>query len=490
MNGLSHFRLNERSFSVLKWSLVALGIFLSFWKLGQGDVEDWDEARRGMNALGMIEMNDSWRLHYAGEPDNWSAKPPLSIWAIVASYKIFGFNAFALRFHSALSISLFFLLLALVLSRYFEKRMSLFVLAMAIGMNGYIGFHVGRTGDTDAMLLLFLTAGLFAFLESLRSDKAYQLLLSSFFFGLAFYTKGAAVLLFLPALVLSALVIKPLWLKGKGLIYLAFSVGLFFAISGSWVLIQYLFGHQDLQTSEISTGSGFKQMFWFDVVRRFGDPEFSAWKQNYWALFPALDTMMGPFVYLFYGTLIWSAYRLFRTKWRLSWAFLIQNPLLLVSVFQIVVISFIYSASADKHRWYLAPFILFYLIVIGFGLKRLFLLKSWLQIPVVGLIAIMVIQRFISINSPDQGVQKSIYSVENEIAVVDTVYFTRQPRQSHFLYMAWIKGSSMEFSQLRTGEIGRIQPKVLYLHHDNTIPSDSYDLLCSIGNYSLLKRNE
>jgi hypothetical protein len=96
--------------------VVVLSLVLIFWKLGQHPLSEWDESRRGMNALGMMVHRDYINNYYGDYYDTWSAKPPLMVWSIVASYKIWGFNEFALRFPAALyTLLLFSLILCLTI---------------------------------------------------------------------------------------------------------------------------------------------------------------------------------------------------------------------------------------------------------------------------------------------------------------------------------------------------------------------------------------
>lgn len=450
------------------WALALIGAILCFWKLEVGDVEDWDEARRGMNALGMLEMNDFWRLYYAGEPDSWSAKPPLSIWSIIASYKLFGFNAFALRFHSALSISLLFMVMAVGLKRFIGRQVALFVLLMAIGLSGYIGFHVGRSGDTDGMLTLWLTCGLFSFLESFRKEGAGKyLIISAVFFGLAFYTKGAAILLFIPGLVLYALIQRLAWLKKRTWMLITAAL-IFFIIAGSWVWIQYQYGHKNFAPSSKGTSSTFKQMFVYDVLKRFSDDSFSHNGRNYFALFPSLDVVLGWWAYLFYASGLFGVYLVVKKGFRTLFSQLKKSPLLLLSIIQVIFISLVYSLSVDKHRWYLAPFLVFFLVIVAYAIDWLRKKNQWV-LPVFLAVGIMAIAtRLISVNMPKTVVSSSFASNLSIIEKVDKVILLTEARQSHYLYLKW-HAENAQFSQqvqLRKGDA--VQGVLVYLKESQT----------------------
>ena len=77
---------------------------------------------------------------------------------------------------------------------------------MLLSAPGYIALHVVRTGDYDALLVLWTMLGWLAFGRWLITDASRALWLSVAAFALAFLTKGVAGLLGLPALAAAAAV--------------------------------------------------------------------------------------------------------------------------------------------------------------------------------------------------------------------------------------------------------------------------------------------
>lgn len=90
---------------------MLLGL-LCFYHLNYGVLSDWDEARHGVSAYEMLRNGEPVVSTWQYEPDYWNLKPPLSEWFIMLGYRIFAFNAWGLRFYSALSIFLTGLLCA------------------------------------------------------------------------------------------------------------------------------------------------------------------------------------------------------------------------------------------------------------------------------------------------------------------------------------------------------------------------------------------
>ncbi|MEO8150381.1 MAG: glycosyltransferase family 39 protein [Bacteroidia bacterium] len=181
-------------------TVILLSGFLSFYKLGLQDVYEWDESRNGVNAFEMLHNNDYVNLYFAGQLDTWNNKPPLLIYCIIISYKIFGLNQFALRFPSALATILFFYCCYKLFSLYTKNSTAFLGCIILMSCKGIIGFHAGRTGDFDALLLLFLTASLYFFLKYHDFNYKKGIYLFSIFMGLAFLTKGVAAFLILPGL--------------------------------------------------------------------------------------------------------------------------------------------------------------------------------------------------------------------------------------------------------------------------------------------------
>ncbi len=165
----------------------------------------WDEVRLAVSAYEMNQSGNIWVVTYLNMPDLWSVKPPLNIWAIALSFKVFGYNELALRLPSALSgLFTVWLVFFFCLRQFKNEFIAVFSVLVLVTSKGYIDFHVTRTGDYDAMLIFFETAFLLLFLtyvlEKNNKTKKIFLYLSALSFALAIFTKGIAGLFFLPAI--------------------------------------------------------------------------------------------------------------------------------------------------------------------------------------------------------------------------------------------------------------------------------------------------
>ena len=84
---------------------------------------------------------------FRNKTDYESLKPPLGLWCIALSYKIFGYNLFALRFYSVLATIFSVVLVMLILRKREMKLASLlagFVLATSYA---FLFRHSGRVGE-------------------------------------------------------------------------------------------------------------------------------------------------------------------------------------------------------------------------------------------------------------------------------------------------------------------------------------------------------
>ncbi len=168
--------------------LTGVLTWLMFGHLDSAWINDYDEARHGVNAYEMIRNGDYIVNTYQGEPDDWNLKPPLSLWLISLSYRIFEYNAFALRFFSALAGLLAALAVALWAGRNSGRGAALFTLLAFAGLSQLYGLHFARYGDADAQYQLFFTLAVLCALSARRNLRLWYL--CALFFGLAFLEKG------------------------------------------------------------------------------------------------------------------------------------------------------------------------------------------------------------------------------------------------------------------------------------------------------------
>lgn len=193
--------------------LFSLIYYSQFYKLGSLAYRIWDEARLATSAYEMTKTGNLVVTTVGYNPDMWSTKPPMMIWAQALCIKLHGLNEFSTRFPAALSAT-FTILLTFLFVLYLTQNgwIALVAATVLCTAQGYIGYHGTRYGEYDSMLTLFTTGyliALFLYTEANDPKKKSQFLLLFFIvLILATLTKGIAALLFAPAMLLYLIIRK------------------------------------------------------------------------------------------------------------------------------------------------------------------------------------------------------------------------------------------------------------------------------------------
>lgn len=186
---------------------LLLAVFPLFVRLDSIPLHVFDEARLANNALEMTQNGNIWVTHYNGEPDLWNTKPPLAVWAQAICMYFFGYTELAVRLPSALCGLATALLLYWFCAAAMKDRLGgLLSVLVLVTTPGYVTAHVTRTGDYDAMLILWATAFLLLGFIGLEQGRSRTLLYGLLALALGILTKSVAPLFFLPGLLLYLLI--------------------------------------------------------------------------------------------------------------------------------------------------------------------------------------------------------------------------------------------------------------------------------------------
>ncbi|MBX9449625.1 MAG: glycosyltransferase family 39 protein [Taibaiella sp.] len=212
MNWNQQAFITKRKSSYWFWTAVLLMLVPCFFFMERMPVQLWDESRLAINAAEMSESGNWLVTTFDGKIDNWNTKPPLLIWMQAMLIRVFGLSIWAIRLPSAIAG----LLTGILLFRFITKNsnshiwavLSVIVLFTA---HGYVREHILRTGDYDALLVLFTTFYAICYTQFLSTRQTRDLYL--FFSGLtlAVLTKSVAGLFLLPSLFLYTLYRKQLF---------------------------------------------------------------------------------------------------------------------------------------------------------------------------------------------------------------------------------------------------------------------------------------
>ena len=191
--------------------LIGILCYLVFFNhIGDYSLRMWDESRIGVNTLEMLKNNNFLVTYFKGTPDLWNTKPPLFIWITVIFFKLFGVSELTLRLPSAIAASTVVLLIYFFSKLILRDRWAgLLGSLIIISSMGFSDIHIGRSGDYDALLTLWVFLGsifTFYYIELKRNKDLY---LSAIFWCLAVLTKGVAGLFMIPGILLYIIV------KGK-----------------------------------------------------------------------------------------------------------------------------------------------------------------------------------------------------------------------------------------------------------------------------------
>ena len=178
-----------------KSCVVIIGIFILLYilPLGIRPIIIPDESRYAEIPREMIASGD-WivpRLNGL----RYFEKPVMGYWLNALSIKLFGENAFAVRFPSAAATGLSAFMVFLLIRR-FSGEIAAATLAALIFLTSFIVFGIGTFNILDSMMAVFVTASMTSFffahdIDSLKKKKKnVYLLLFGVFCGIAFLTKG------------------------------------------------------------------------------------------------------------------------------------------------------------------------------------------------------------------------------------------------------------------------------------------------------------
>jgi 4-amino-4-deoxy-L-arabinose transferase-like glycosyltransferase len=190
--------------ALVAFVFMVVAYFTLFHQLGKATMYLWDESIYALNAQEMLERGNPIEVYLNNQPDLFNSKPPFAIWCMALSIKLLGFNEFAVRLPLAIFACCTGLLLLVFVKK--ETHNSWLGLGSALVLftsTGYVGWHVARTADTDAILAFWVT--LYAIMGYLviKSNYSNKNKIWWFFVALtlACLTKGIAGLIGLPAIV-------------------------------------------------------------------------------------------------------------------------------------------------------------------------------------------------------------------------------------------------------------------------------------------------
>ncbi|MDD3925671.1 MAG: glycosyltransferase family 39 protein [bacterium] len=224
---------NPQSAFVL-WAVVPVLAIILLLNLGATTLFDMDEPTYAQITREMVRTGDWITLHFNGLP--WFDKPPLFFWLAGTSYKLFGFNEFAVRLPSVLAALGTLVTTYLMGCAYFGSRRQ--GLKAMLVLAGCLQFYaIARMAVVDMLLTLFITLAIYSFLLWLQG-RQNAILLGYAAMALATLTKGPV-----GALIPAAVVFIYLCLKRRPLdifrLKLLPGLCIYLLLAAPWYLAEY-----------------------------------------------------------------------------------------------------------------------------------------------------------------------------------------------------------------------------------------------------------
>lgn len=189
-----------RTVSRPPWWLVALLVALAFAFQGTRGIWEPDEGRYTSAGINMYESGD-WLVPTIDGEHAHLTKPPITYWALAASFAVLGMNEWAARLPAALAFVGTALLVFGLGRRLCPTKPWLPALVYGLSLAPFMSANIV---STDVLLAFFETAAMYAFVESRsHGDVLDRRWVRGMWvlWGLAFLTKGPPGLLPLLAVI-------------------------------------------------------------------------------------------------------------------------------------------------------------------------------------------------------------------------------------------------------------------------------------------------
>lgn len=333
-----------------KWSVAVIGLFVLIYivPLGVRPVANPDETRYAEIPREMI-VSGNWIVpHLNGL--RYFEKPVLGYWLNAISITLFGENAFAIRFPSAISAGISALMLFLLVRKYGGGHAP-GILAAAAFLTSPLVFAIATINILDTGLSMFLTCAMVFFLFSHMTPepgkKRLFLTLFGVSCGLAFLVKGFLAFLVPAIAIVPFTVWEGRWkelLKWAWLPILAAIV-----VVLPWAVMVHL-----------REGDYWNYFFWTEHINRFIAPGKGQHPKPFWYFIPIVVGGALPWMVLL-PVAVWGL-----------WKKVTREPLIRFAICWFLFPFLFFSASSGKLIPYILPCMPPIVIIITVGLLDYF----------------------------------------------------------------------------------------------------------------------
>jgi 4-amino-4-deoxy-L-arabinose transferase-like glycosyltransferase len=173
--------------------VLALAAFNLTFRIDSESLTEWDESLYASSALDMLSGGNLAATTILGELDYYNTKPPLNVWLIAGSMRLFGHNLFAVRLPAIAAAWLTVLVVVVWGWRRLGPVAALFAALVLATSFGFLHVHSGRSANPDAPLTLFFL--LIVVVLDLAAERPWLRVWLGPLLAGVFFLKGFAVVL-------------------------------------------------------------------------------------------------------------------------------------------------------------------------------------------------------------------------------------------------------------------------------------------------------
>jgi 4-amino-4-deoxy-L-arabinose transferase-like glycosyltransferase len=162
-------------------------------RIGHEFLTDWDEALYTTSAWEMLHNHQWAATTFHGALDYYNTKPPLNVWLLALSFKMFGVSLMAARMPSVVCAWLTIVALMYWARQVFGRTTALCAGLVLATSFGFLHVHAGRSANADAPFTLVIV--LMAVVLTAADTSPAALLFLGPLAAAAFLLKGFGVLL-------------------------------------------------------------------------------------------------------------------------------------------------------------------------------------------------------------------------------------------------------------------------------------------------------
>ncbi|MDR4949352.1 ArnT family glycosyltransferase [Neobacillus cucumis] len=392
--------------------LLSLAAFNVFYHLGNFPIYSWDEARHGVSAYEMIKNRNFIVNTYRGKADYWNLKPPLSFWAIIAGYKIAGFNALGLRLFSAIFAMITIILVGIFVYKHYGKVATIFSSLILSTCTQFLINHSSRTGDADSLFVLLFTVAILSLLQ--WNENYTWLYVSGLAFSLAFLTKS--------------------WHAGN----IAVIMGLYLAITGkfrklsfkNWLILVMFMSLPILIWAgfryQYDGLEFFKKMIMYDLMQR-SNSSIEGHMGGVSYYFDIVSQFFNYWMLVLFAAIVFI---LLNKDFSLKSILASKRINFLLGICLWALIPFLlFTFAKTKVRWYILPIYPPLSIMIGVLISKIFLKGNWI-IRVSAMILLLSVSLFYEseiytyLNHPTANLKQSLINkvTNNQVTKGDSIF--------------------------------------------------------------------